>query len=104
MRLTRSAECCILRIVNPIATPYAEYIGKRIKESRKAAGLSHDRLAEAIGKGGTGARSHLIKLEQGKHLPQTETLEAIAEATGRPVVWFLPAIGRRYQAPRKAAA
>lgn len=71
---------------------YKRHIGLRIREARKANGFSHDRLAAAAGMSGKGARQHLIKLEQGKHLPRDETLRAIATATGRDVEWFVPAI------------
>jgi len=61
-------------------------IGARIKRARKEAGLSHDALGERMG-GVT--RQHLIKLEKAKHRPGAEMLTRLAEATGRPVEWFL---------------
>lgn len=71
---------------------YKQYVGHKIREARKTSGLSHDRLAAAAGMDGKGARQHLIKLEQGKHLPREQTLRVIAEATGREVGWFLPPV------------
>lgn len=61
-------------------------IAGRIRQARRAADLSHDRLGEAIG-GVT--RQHLIKLEKAKHRPRAEMLERIAEATGKPLDFFL---------------
>ena len=61
-------------------------IAARIRRARRQAGLSHDRLGEAIG-GVT--RQHLIKLEKARHRPRPEMLTKIAEATGRQVEWFL---------------
>lgn len=61
-------------------------IAERIKQARRAAGLSHDSLGELMG--GV-SRQHLIKLEHARHRPGALMLERIAEATGRPVEWFL---------------
>lgn len=61
-------------------------IAARIRRARRQAGLSHDKLGEALG-GVT--RQHLIKLEKAKHRPRVDMLTRIAEATGRHVEWFL---------------
>lgn len=50
--------------------------GETLKERRQAAGLSHDKLAERAGT----TRSHLIKLEKGKHRPRAEMVERLAYA------------------------
>lgn len=63
----------------------AEVIGNRIRTARKEFG-SHDSLARAVG--GT-SRQHLIKLEQGRHRPGAEMLIAIADATGKPLEFFV---------------
>ena len=60
-------------------------IGARIRRARKASGLSHDRLGEQVGT----SRQHLIRLEKGLHRPRPEMVSRIAEATGRPVDYFL---------------
>lgn len=73
-----------------VTEPLRRHVGRKIREARKDSGLSHDQLAARAGMDGTGARSHLIRLEQGRHLPRPGTLEAIAAATGRKVDWFLP--------------
>src|SRR6476646_4289124 len=58
--------------------------GSKIREARKGAKLSHDRLGAAVGT----SRQHLIRLEQGWHRPGEELLARIAEATGRPLHFF----------------
>lgn len=61
-------------------------IAVRIKRARRDLGLSHDKLGEAIG--GV-SRQHLIKLEKAKHRPRAEMLTKIADATGKPLDFFL---------------
>ena len=63
---------------------HRQRVGARIRQARKAAGLSHDALAATVGT----SRQHLIKLEQGRHLPRPDMLAAIADATGKPEQWF----------------
>ena len=60
-------------------------IGARVKRARGDKGWSHDSLCEKTGM----YRANLIKLEQAKHRQQLETLERVAEATGREVRWFV---------------
>lgn len=59
-------------------------IGLRIRQARKQAGLSHDRLGSLVGT----SRQHLIKLEKGKHAPREGMLQRIAEATGKSPAFF----------------
>lgn len=61
-------------------------IAARIRRARRQAGLSHDKLGAAIG--GV-SRSHLIKLEKAQHRPRADMLRKIADATGKPVEYFL---------------
>lgn len=61
-----------------------ERIGRNIRRARLQAGLSHDKLAEAVGS----SRQHLIKLEKGQHLAGPVLLDRIAEETGKPVDWL----------------
>ena len=63
-------------------------IAGRIRRARRQAGLSHDKLGEAIG--GV-SRQHLIKLEKAKHRPRADMLARIAQATGKPIDYFLNA-------------
>ena len=59
-------------------------LAQRLKEARKQSGLSQEKLAEAIGVSG-----HAIYLfERGKNRPALDTLERIAQATGRDIAWF----------------
>lgn len=61
-------------------------IAARIRRARKAAGeMSLDALAEAVGS----SRQHLINLEHARHRPRLQMLEGIAEATGKPLDYFL---------------
>jgi transcriptional regulator with XRE-family HTH domain len=59
-------------------------IGLRIRQARKQAGLSHDRLGDLVGT----SRQHLIKLEKGKHAPREDMLQRIADATGKTLAFF----------------
>lgn len=61
-------------------------IATRIKRARKNANLTHDQLGQLCG-GVT--RQHLIKLEKAIHRPRAAMLRKIAEATERPVDWFM---------------
>jgi putative transcriptional regulator len=54
-------------------------IGTRIRDARRAAGLSQAALAARIGT----SRRHMIRLEHGEHRPGRVMLARIAEATGR---------------------
>jgi transcriptional regulator with XRE-family HTH domain len=68
-----------------------QLIATRIRRARRSAGpnggaLSHDKLGELIG--GV-SRQHLIKLETAQHRPRADMLARIAQATARPVDWFL---------------
>jgi transcriptional regulator with XRE-family HTH domain len=77
-------------------------IAARIRRARRQSGLSHDRLGEAIG-GVT--RQHLIKLEKAKHRPRADMLTKIADATGKPLDYFLlEAAGEPNPFPDEAAA
>lgn len=59
-------------------------VAVRIKEARIAAGLTQVELGERIGV--TYQQAH--KYERGMNRVTAAVLEAIAKATGRPVVWF----------------
>jgi len=76
-------------------------IGSRIRKARRDVGLSHDSLGERMG--GV-SRQHLIKLEKAKHRPGAAMLTRLAEATGRPVEWFLDPDAQSSPFPDEAAA
>lgn len=61
-------------------------VAARIRRARKDAGLSHDEIGERMG--GV-PRQTLIKWEQARHRPGIDMLTRYAEATGRPLEWFL---------------
>lgn len=62
----------------------APELGEKIRDARKRAHLSHDRLGLAAGT----SRQHLIRLEKGWHRPSDQLLARIAEATGQPLEFF----------------
>ena len=61
-----------------------KFIGARIKELRKNAGLTQEQLAEQVG---LDAR-HLSRLEVGRHFPSLDSLERIAQALNLPLAEF----------------
>lgn len=60
-------------------------IGQRIREARKAKGLSQGQLAQGIV-----SRSYITALENGRIRPTAETLKLLAERLGRPLSHFMP--------------
>ena len=52
--------------------------GKAIRKARRYAGFSQERLAVAI----STTRRHMIRLENGEHLPSGSLRDRIIEATG----------------------
>ncbi len=61
-----------------------EKLGVRIKEFRKARGLSQEQLAEMVGI----EQKHVSRLEVGKSYPTIDRLEKIAEALDIPIGRF----------------
>lgn len=59
----------------------AQTIGERIRQWRKAAGLSQAALAEAAGIG----RVTLVRIEKGEQAAKFKTLTAIVQAMDRPI-------------------
>lgn len=59
-------------------------IGRRMAQARKEAGLTQEELAKRIG---YIARS-VAGWERDETHPRPKALNAVAEATGRPVSWF----------------
>lgn len=56
------------------------YISGKIREARKAAGMSQAELAEKAGL----TQSHVSRLENGDHSPSHQTVKKIADALGIP--------------------
>lgn len=59
--------------------PYSSN-GDTMKRLRKRAGISQERLAAAVGT----SRRHMIRLENGEHLPSTPLRDKIADAIEAP--------------------
>ncbi len=81
-----SVEARALPLSSAQATPaklkkWTDYISKRIRSEREAAGLTQKQLAEKAGLG----QSHISRLEKGEHSPSHLTLQKIASALGKPV-------------------
>lgn len=60
-------------------------IAARIRRARRQADMTLDGLAGVVGT----SRHHLIRLEKGDHRPRLDMLQRIAEATGKPLDYFL---------------
>lgn len=63
------------------ANKWAEHVGRRIQELRKAARLTQIQLAERADL----PQSHISRLENAEHSPTNHTLEKIARALGTSV-------------------
>lgn len=59
------------------AGPHIKF-GDQVRAARLARSLSQEKLAERVGIG----RRHLIKIENGEHLPRPELADRISNATG----------------------
>lgn len=64
-----------------------EWVGNKIRETRKSRGLTQAELAEKTGL----PQSHISRLEAGRHSPSHKTLECIAAALAVSVGDFDPA-------------
>jgi len=71
--------------VRATAASGRESIGNRLRELRKAAGMTQDGLAAAAGIG----RVTLVRIEGGEQSPRFETLAALSAALGRPLADLL---------------
>lgn len=60
-------------------------ISQRIREARKAKGLSQEDLARGIV-----SRSYITALENGRIRPSAENLKMLAERLGKPLSYFMP--------------
>lgn len=63
--------------LQPGLQKWLEFVSGRIHEVRSAAGLTQEQLAEKSGL----PRSHISRLENGKHSPSRSTLEKIADCS-----------------------
>jgi transcriptional regulator with XRE-family HTH domain len=62
--------------------------GKRLKQARKAVGLSQERLGILAGIEEASASARMNQYEKGVHEPGVGTVKQIAEACGYPVAYF----------------
>ncbi|OHB75234.1 MAG: hypothetical protein A2W31_11590 [Planctomycetes bacterium RBG_16_64_10] len=62
------------------------FVSAKIRDCRKAAGLTQQQLEEKTGL----PQSHISRLENGEHSPSHATLEKIAKALNMPVTMFDP--------------
>lgn len=63
-------------------------VPKRLKEARKAVGLSQEKLSELIGIEGVSTRSRLSSYEIGRTEPPFSLVEKIADVLGYPEYYF----------------
>lgn len=61
---------------------------KRLKEARKASGLSQERLGIEAGIEPASASARLNQYEKGVHAPGEVTAKQIADTLGLPLAWF----------------
>lgn len=69
-----------MRHMAPSFTPAKMKFASRLKEARKAANISQERAAAAVGT----SRRHWIRWENGETSPNRDYLERIAEVLGDP--------------------
>lgn len=74
-----------------------QHIGLRVKSARREKGLTQEDLADRIGK----AVATLSNIERGEALTGLETLSLIAQATGKPIVFFFEGIEDTRSVSRK---
>ncbi|EIY6234435.1 helix-turn-helix transcriptional regulator [Salmonella enterica] len=63
-------------------------VPKRLKEARKAVGLSQEKLSELIGIEGVSTRSRLSSYEVGRTEPPFSLVQKIADVLGYPEYYF----------------
>lgn len=63
-------------------------LGKRLKEARKAVGLSQEKLAVLAGIDEMSASARMNQYERGKHSPDPVTIRRIAEILDVPASYF----------------
>ncbi|MDO9419985.1 MAG: helix-turn-helix transcriptional regulator [Herminiimonas sp.] len=63
-------------------------IAKRLKEARKAEGISQERLGVLAGIDEMSASARMNQYEREKHIPDVSVVERIAKALNLPVSYF----------------
>lgn len=65
---------------------WTEFVSRQIKTARTEAGMTQAELEAATGL----PQSHISRLENQLHSPSSSTLEKIAQATSKPLKFFVP--------------
>lgn len=68
---------------------HAMELNQRIFKARSDAKMTQEQLANAVGK----TRGAVAQWESGEVRPRHSTLQAIAEATGKPLIWLVNGVG-----------
>lgn len=71
--------------------------GAKLKSARLRAGKSQERIAAEVGT----SRRHWIRWERGEHIPSSEFLARIGEATGQPEEFVAEEDDEEPQVPRE---
>lgn len=62
--------------------------GQRLRKARKAAGLTQPELGRCLGVDPASAAVRISRYENGQHLPDGPTADALAKALRLPQAWF----------------
>lgn len=71
--------------MKPIHTPEYTRMRERLKEARKAAGMTQEHVAEELGR----PQSFVSKVETGERRIDPTELEKFARLYGKPITYFL---------------
>lgn len=72
--------------MSPSATP--TIYGLRLRKARKAAGLTQPELGRCLGGDPEAAAVRISRYENGQHMPDRQTADALAKALRLPQAWF----------------
>jgi transcriptional regulator with XRE-family HTH domain len=71
--------------MKPIHTPEYKRMRERLREARKAAGMTQEKVAEELGR----PQSFVSKVETGERRIDPTELEKFAKLYGKPITFFL---------------
>jgi len=71
--------------MKPIHTPEYKRMRERLKEARKAAGMTQEKVAEELGR----PQSFVSKVETGERRIDPTELKIFAKLYGKPITYFL---------------
>ncbi|REJ35861.1 MAG: hypothetical protein DIU82_06595 [Bacillota bacterium] len=78
-----------------VSTMPGASLGERIRRTRVELGISGTKLAKMIGK----SQPYISDLERSQRTPSLRTLQALADALGKPITYFLGADEEEQQMP-----